>query len=186
MLDDVVLRCQSGDKRAFFELFRLYGGMIQKISIRMTHDAEWQRDIFQDVVEQVIDNIKSFRGECKFSTWLYRITVNAALRFLQREGRYTSMAPLDEAASEYGAQEEGILNRLEQKEMFSHTMKVLMSLPTRYKSILSLFYFADRPIEEIAKLTGKSEGAVKALLWKGRRHIIRKLKQQGLLKAHEM
>ena len=183
MLDDVVRRCQDGERSAFQELFRLHGGMIQKVSIRMTRNAEWQRDIFQEVVQQVIDNIAGFRGECKFTTWLYRITVNAALRFLQREGNYKNMTPFEETIEALDAGDDGALDLTAKNEMFGHTMGALMTLPGEYRNILSLFYFAERTIEEIAEATGKSGGAVKAILWKGRRAIIKKLNKQGLMKA---
>jgi RNA polymerase sigma-70 factor, ECF subfamily len=181
MLDDVVCRCQKGEEGAFHELFRLHGGMIQKITMRMTRNAEWQSDIFQDVVEQVIENISSFRGECAFSTWLYRVTVNAALGFLQKEGNYKNILPFDDETTLPAARENGGPS-LERREMFTHAVQALMTLPQENKDILSLFYFADRPVEEIARLTGKSDGAIKAILWKGRRAIIKYLKKQGLLK----
>jgi RNA polymerase sigma-70 factor (ECF subfamily) len=139
MIDDIVRRCQKGDERAFHELFHLHGGMIQKIALRMTRNTEWRRDIFQDVVEQVINNIAKFRGECKFTTWLYRITVNAALRFLQREGTYKNMLSVeDEAVLDHTAREGGALSHVERKEMFGHIMAALMVLPREYKDVLSL------------------------------------------------
>jgi RNA polymerase sigma-70 factor, ECF subfamily len=183
MVDEVVRRCQEGDRSAFQELFRLHGGMIQKISIRMTRNQEWQRDIFQEVVRQVIDNIKSFRGECKFTTWLYRITVNAAVLFLKREGTYKNMTPIEDEILDRGNGGDGALGWVAKKEMFGHAMEAIMTLPHENRNIVSLFYFAERSIEEISELTGKSGGAIKAVLWKSRRAIIKKLKQQGLMKV---
>jgi RNA polymerase sigma-70 factor, ECF subfamily len=179
MVDDLVGRCQQGDRRAFQELFRLHGGMIQKISFRMTHNQEWQRDIFQEVVRQVIDNIESFRGECKFTTWLYRITVNAALRFLQNEGVYKNMAPFDEETAR-PANGKSALDGTAENEEFGRVMKVFSTLPGEYRNVLSLFYFAEKSVEEIAEQLGKSGGAVKAVLWKGRRAIVKELRKQGL------
>jgi RNA polymerase sigma-70 factor (ECF subfamily) len=189
MLDDIVRRCREGETRAFRELFLLHGGMIQKISFRMTRNPEWQRDIFQEVVQQVIGGIGSFRGECKFTTWLYRITVNAALRFLQKEGIYKNMVPFDETAVPHAASGEGVLDSLERREMFLQIRNTLMTLPAGYRKVLSLFYFADMTIDEITGLTGKSNGAIKAMLWKGRRAMAKKLKKRkdrpaGVL--HEM
>jgi RNA polymerase sigma factor (sigma-70 family) len=183
MIDEVVRRCQSGERSAFYELFRLHGGMIQKIAIRMTRNTEWQKDIFQDVVTQVFEKIEGFRGECKFTTWLYRITVNAALRFLQREEGPKKELLFDETIGCPENPGGGALGLLERKEALFSTTRVLSALPREQGEILSLFYFAEQSVEEIARQTGKSEGAVKAVLWKGRRAIVTTLKKQGLLKV---
>jgi RNA polymerase sigma factor (sigma-70 family) len=182
MSDELVRRCQNGDRKAFLELFKLHGEMIQKISIRMTRNAEWQRDIFQDVVRQVIGSIRGFRGECKFTTWLYRITVNASLRFLQKENNYKNMLPIDFVEDNHAFQENGIHNQIERNETVGCIMSILIKMPAENRNILSLFYFAERTIEEIANSTGKSEGAIKAVLWKGRQTIIKNLKKQGFFK----
>jgi RNA polymerase sigma-70 factor (ECF subfamily) len=182
MSDELVRRCQNGDGKAFQELFRLHGDMIQKISMRMTRNADWQRDIFQDVVRQVIGSIRDFRGECKFTTWLYRITVNASLRFLQKENGYKNMLPIDIVEETHAFGDNGIHNQLERDEMVGHIMSILIKMPAENQNIISLFYFAERTIEEIANSTGKSEGAIKAVLWKGRKSIIKNLKKQGVFK----
>jgi RNA polymerase sigma factor (sigma-70 family) len=183
MIDDVVSRCQKGEDQAFFELFHIHGEMIQKIIFRITRNTEWQRDIFQDVAEQIIENIATFRGECKFTTWLYRITVNSALLFLKRENKYKNMIPFDETTIPDGLLEESELGRIHRKKIFDETIRALNTLSADYKEILSLFYCAERSIGEISELIGKSNGAVKAVLWKGRRAIIKKLKTQGLMKV---
>lgn len=182
MSDELVRRCQNGDKKAFQELFKCHGEMIQKISMRMTRNCEWQRDIFQDVVRQVIGSINDFRGECKFTTWLYRITVNASIRFLQKEKTYKNMLPIDIIEDSHVFQENGILRQVERDETVGHIMSVLIKMPAENRNIISLFYFAERSIEEIASSVGKSEGTVKKALWKGRQEIIKNLKKQGLFK----
>ena len=176
MVDELVRRCQAGEENAINELFRLHGTMIHNISFRMTRNPEWQLDIFQEVVRKVIDNIGSFKGESKFTTWLYRITVNEALRFVQKERMCKNQVSLDETAPSHASKEEGALSVIERKELFTHIMNALSKLPEEYRKTLSLFYFADRTIEEIAEVMGKSKGAIKAILWKGRRAIVKKVK----------
>jgi DNA-directed RNA polymerase specialized sigma24 family protein len=56
----------------------------------------------------------------------------------------------------------------------------MKQLQKEYRDILSLFYFGEQSIEEIAKVTGKSNGAIKAVLWKGRLAIVKNLKKQGV------
>ena len=83
-MDELVRRCKDGDREAFHDLFKAYGKMIQRISLRMTRKPEYLADIFQEVVARVIHGIGKFREDSQFGTWIYRITVNVNLDFLAR------------------------------------------------------------------------------------------------------
>jgi RNA polymerase sigma factor (sigma-70 family) len=180
MVDELVRRCQEGDETAFMELFRAYGSMIQKVTFKITRRQEWQRDIYQDVVSRVIENINTFRGDCKFTSWLYRITVNCAFAAISKEIPYQKMDHV-ETSDEYPVEELPDANDLfEGKERFGRIINIIRQFHRDCREIFSLFYFGEQSVEEIAMATGKSNGAVKAVLWKGRRAIVKELKKQGV------
>ena len=182
MLEEVVRRCQQGEKDAFRDLFRIHGDMVQNIAFRMTRNSELQREIFQQVATRVIENIGAFRGACRFSTWLYRVTVNEALKVLEKERAGAGEIEFEDSVNQSGDDGSEGTDAMERREMFIHTKKAIMQLPKNHQEIFSLFYFADMSIEEIMQQTTKSKASIKAVLFKGRCRIVQHLRKQGLLK----
>lgn len=180
MLDELIRQCQVGDQKAFVELFRIHGSMIQKIAFKITRRQEWQRDIYHDVVTRVIENIKSFRGNCKFTTWLYRISVNCAFAMISKEIPYQKMSHAETSDAYPVEKLPDAQNIFEQRERFSRILYVIRRFNDDNRTVMAMFYFGELSVEEIAIATGKSNGAVKAVLWKGRRTIVKELKKQGV------
>lgn len=75
----LVARCKEGDSQAFRELFRAHRQEVARLAFRMTGSSADLEDLVQEVFLQVHRSIGDFRGEARFSTWLYRLTVNVVL-----------------------------------------------------------------------------------------------------------
>jgi RNA polymerase sigma-70 factor (ECF subfamily) len=82
----LVARASEGDVEAFTKLVRAHSSLVYRVALRMLGD-EHAQDASQEVWIRVWRNIRSFRGESAFSTWLYRITMNTCLSLRQREAR---------------------------------------------------------------------------------------------------
>jgi len=80
----LVQRAQRGDQEAFATLFHLHKKRVYSVCLQMTKDVADAEDLTQEAFLQVFRNVKSFRGESAFSTWLYRIAVNTVLMKLRR------------------------------------------------------------------------------------------------------
>jgi RNA polymerase sigma-70 factor (ECF subfamily) len=80
----VIERAQAGDATAFRELFVQHRGDVTRLVFRVLGQSPDVEDVVQDVFIHVYRSIGSFRGESKFSTWLYRLTVNVARMHLRR------------------------------------------------------------------------------------------------------
>ena len=76
---ELVARCKEGDRRAFRELFRLHRSDVARLVQRMLGRTSDVEDVVQEVFLQVHRSIGDFRGQARFSTWLYRVTVNVVL-----------------------------------------------------------------------------------------------------------
>ena len=83
----LVLQSQSGDPAAFAELIRKHQRMIHSLTYRMTGSLADAEDLAQETFIHAYRQIGSYRGAAKFSTWLYRIAINACLTWRQRETR---------------------------------------------------------------------------------------------------
>jgi RNA polymerase sigma-70 factor, ECF subfamily len=79
-------RAAQGDVEAFTKLVRAHSSLVYRVALRMLGHED-AKDASQEVWIRVWKNIQSFRGESSFSTWLYRITINTCLSFLQKESR---------------------------------------------------------------------------------------------------
>jgi len=88
------------------------------VAARLTRNPQLQEDIFQEVVMRVIRKISEFRGNCKFSTWVSRITVNVTFSMLSREGVHKNALGLDEVAEQLSGGNMGIEDTIDQKRMF--------------------------------------------------------------------
>ncbi len=77
--DDLVQRCQAGDTLAFRELFRGHREDVARLVKRMLGPTDELEDVVQEVFCQVYRSLRDFRGQARFSTWLYRVTVNVVL-----------------------------------------------------------------------------------------------------------
>jgi RNA polymerase sigma-70 factor, ECF subfamily len=183
--ESLVERCKNGDRQAFCELFRVYGGMIQKIAYRITRDGEAAKDIFQDVVKSVIDNINAFKEKSAVSTWLFRITANKALNHLKRNRNFRSLDDADDKRELPQPEGRGQLETLAQREFYGFVMDAFGLLPEKEREILSLYYFAEWSVQEMADSTGRSQGTIKAILFQGRRKIVKQLRKRGVFNDYE-
>ncbi len=93
----LVTRCQTGDARAFRELFRLHRDAVARLVQRMTGPSADLPDLVQEVFLQVHRSLGDFRGEARFSTWLYRLTGNVLL--MHRRAAKSRPTLVDEADS---------------------------------------------------------------------------------------
>jgi RNA polymerase sigma-70 factor (ECF subfamily) len=173
---DLVRRCREGEVAAFQALFLRHGDMMQVIAARMAPDEHMRKDIFQEAAKLVMLRFGTFNGKSALSTWLYRVTVNTALKLIRKEKRYVASAEPDSMAAAGNP-----ATALERKDMVNHLLNELARLPKRQKECASMFYFADMSVAEIAIGLSMNEGAVKAALFKARRSITQTLHRTGVI-----
>lgn len=138
----------------------VYQKQVYRIVRRILINPEETDDVVQEVFIKVWSKLDEFRAESRLSTWLYRIAVNEALSHLRKKRR---VKWLDLGESErYLSQQlaENIspeLSDVERKLQFA-----LLSLPERQRTVFQLRYHDEMPYQEMSKLLGVTEGALKA------------------------
>src|ERR1700730_17276300 len=85
--EDLLIRLQSGDERGLGDLASTYSSKIYQLAFRYLRNKEDAEEITQDVLYKVYRNVSAFRGDAALSSWIYRITFNAAMSRL-RTARY--------------------------------------------------------------------------------------------------
>jgi len=178
----LVKRAKSGDGSAFGELMKRYQGKIYRLARRMTETDEDAEDVVQEAFVKAFRSLKGFKEKSRFSTWLYRITVNLALMKLRR--RKPEVVSLDQPiATEEGKMQREIedettdpLRQLLDRESAKVLDAAIEALPPAYRAVFILRHAEGLSTEETARILGISVPAVKSRL-----HRTRLMLQQKLL-----
>lgn len=170
--DDLVARAQSGDQKAFRELYRQHAGRVYALCLRLTGNASDADERTQDVFVRLWDKLRSFRGESAFSSWLHRLTVNVVLNERRTTGRREQRVMI---AEDPGALER---NRGSSMEGLSIDLeRAIADLPDGAREVFVLYDIEGYAHAEIAGMTGIAEGTSKAQLFRARRLLREKLER---------
>jgi RNA polymerase sigma-70 factor, ECF subfamily len=175
----LIRRLQQRDEKAFEEVVRLYQHKVFNLVYRMLGNREEAEDVAQEVFVTVFKSIDSFRGEAKFSTWLYRIAANHCKNRMKYLGRrsYKATGELDEAAErEIQASPNGAMRPhvdgpdavLEGLQLERMVQDGIASLEEEHRSLIVLRDVEDLSYEEIGSITGLADGTVKSRLHRAR------------------
>jgi RNA polymerase sigma-70 factor, ECF subfamily len=157
----LVREFQSGQTMAFDRLYDRYSTYVYNTCVSMLGDADDARDAMQDTFVQVYRSLPKFLGQSKFSTWVYRITVNKCLDALRRRPRYEVSDSLEIAQRDGEPADDGILE--------AEVRSVILRLPEEYRALLVLCYFQQLSYQEIAEAVGCSVDQVRMKLHRARK-----------------
>ncbi|MBI3327328.1 MAG: sigma-70 family RNA polymerase sigma factor [Nitrospinae bacterium] len=169
---DAVARCRSGEWEAFADLMLKYQTRVLTLAIRMLGSPSEAEDIAQDIFAKVFLSLQEFRGAARFSTWLYRITVNHCLNHMRSRARQrqslvaTEPKDLAEASPTSNPQW-----RLEQKERWAVVQAKLQALSPEHRMIIILRDIEGLAYEEIAEVLQLESGTVKSRLHRARMEL---------------
>ncbi|GAA4316187.1 RNA polymerase sigma factor [Pontixanthobacter gangjinensis] len=161
----------EGDTHAFEELIDRYQDFVFTIAVRILKVREEAEEIAQDSFIKAYDSLNSFRGDSKFSTWLYRIVYHKSLDRLKKNNRQRTYEINEEITDESLDHIENGLEYLLSEERSRLIKKCIDSLPEEDAAIISLFYFEEQTVKEVAKVTGLSEDNIKIKLYRSRKKL---------------
>ncbi|MDR1517572.1 MAG: RNA polymerase sigma factor [Dysgonamonadaceae bacterium] len=172
----------SGNTSAFTYFVEAYQDMAITIAYRVCGNMQDAEDVVQDSFVKAYRNLHAFRGESKFSSWLYRIVYNTATSFTHAK-MWQSDADLskaDENPSDFDTE-----RQLETAETAGLVNDTLRRMPPGEALLLTLYYLDDNPVKEIAKITGLNETNVKVKLFRARK-LFRELLPKELITASKL
>ncbi len=180
---ELIAAAQSGDREAFDELVRRTFVDTFTLARRLTGNEEDARDVVQDAYLRAWRAIGKFRGEAQFSTWLYRITANAAATHTRKRKRHATESlevvaePVDTHAE---AQPEA---STESADSLQRIAAALDELPPKLRSLVVLKDVYGLPHDAIAEELGISVPAAKVRLHRARKKLRDRLYEEGV-EAH--
>jgi RNA polymerase sigma-70 factor (ECF subfamily) len=172
MVEDLLIKFQSGDDGAFDEIVRTYLSMVVNLAFRFTGNQEDAEDLAQDIFVKVWNKASSFKGDASLKTWIYRITVNESLNFV-RKRKIASFVDAIETALSF--QSDDTDTKLYQSEEKNFVRKAIRSLPRKQRIAITLRTFKNLPYEEIASIMKLSVSSVESLLFRAKKNLKKKL-----------
>ena len=176
----LIQRAQAGDRDALSALVQGQQTYVYSIAMSIMHNPADAADMTQESFVRLLRSIGTYRGETKFTTWLYRLVTNICLDGLRRRGR--PVESLDESAgsdegqsaSERLADDDRWTNPQEEVELRESATEVrlaLEQLPPAQRLALTLHYFQDTRYEDIAEIMGLPLNTVKSHIRRGKERL---------------
>ena len=160
----------DGQPARFAYFVTEYKDLAFSIAIRILENQQDAEEAVQDAFVQAFRRIKDFRGESKFSSWLYRIVMNHSLTRVKKRKR-TILYEEIELAEDRIEEVESSYNGLTKQDQTKYINQALQRMAPEDRIILTLYYLEEQPLSEIAVITGISKDNIKMKLHRARRKM---------------
>jgi RNA polymerase sigma-70 factor, ECF subfamily len=176
---DVVKACLAGNADAYATLVERYGGRVFNIALRITGEADAANDCAQEAFIRAYRALHQYDPALPFGPWLYRITTNASLNYVQRwHAHQTAVDELPETPEE---PEQGPEATAVRREEVAEVVAAMAELPAAYRAALTLRHMQQLSYQEVADVLGIPLGTVKTHLHRARAAL--KVRLAARLKA---
>ncbi|MFC6859298.1 RNA polymerase sigma factor [Zunongwangia atlantica] len=176
----------GGDKQLFSVLVDRYKKLVFTLCLRLLKNREEAEEVAQDSFVKIYKSLNKFKGEAKFSTWVYRVTYNNCLDFLKAKKRKFQELSVDAYDGFEIEDLDNAITVLEEKERKSAILSCINSLNEDDAFLLTLHYYEDQSVKEIAEIMNLSVANVKVKLYRSRKQLAvilkRRLSNDMLLK----
>ena len=179
----LVQRAQAGDREALSELVQSQQTYVYSIAMSLMHNPADAADMTQEAFVRLMRSLGTYRGETKFTTWLYRLVTNICLDGLRRRGRpiesldapaSTSAGDDAQTAGERLADSDRWTQPEEEislRESADEVRSAIEALPPAQRLALTLHYFEDQRYEDIAETMGLPLNTVKSHIRRGKERL---------------
>jgi len=176
---EAITQCQQGDTEAFGRLVEHRRNWVFGHVFRWVGQKEKAEELSQEIFVKAFSQIRSFRGQSSFSTWLFQIMKNHCRDFWRsKEYRQSLTGSLDEIQRQPALSPEAESNALRQEEQMKMKL-ALATLPEIYREALSLRYFSELSYEEMAQTLEKKVSSLKMRVARGLDLLRKKLRDES-------
>lgn len=165
---ELIAGCRRGERASHFALYSKYAGKVYGLARRFLGDEQHAEDVTQEVFLRVFRKLADFRGDARFSTWLFRITVNSCKnkrRSLDRDGRFDSGRFFQDRRDEEEPPEEVLSDRA----LGDQIDLALAALGEEQRTVLLLKARGELSYREIGDMFGQSESQIRGKLYRARK-----------------
>ena len=171
----LIRAAQEGDQDAFGQLVRAYDKSVLRLAMNLLRSPEDAQDVYQEAFLRVYRNLKSFRFDCSFHTWLYRIVTNLCLDHMRkrkvRREESSQVEGLDGPVDRMDTFQESRADGDPQRSLFSGELrqginKALSELTARERMVFELRHYQGMKLRDIGETLGTTEEAAKNCLFR--------------------
>ncbi|HEV3413284.1 MAG TPA: sigma-70 family RNA polymerase sigma factor [Puia sp.] len=184
---EIIKRVLGGEQALFSQLVQRYQQYVFTLVFRFTDNREDAEEISQDVFVKAYRSLADFRGEAKFSTWLYTIVRTSCITFLRKKRLVTSSLDNERTFLQVESKESGFTaNAIEQKSKHAMVNAAIRLLSPDDTQILTLFYKGEQTLEEIGRIMGLDPNTVKVKLHRARNRLKEKMEKHFSYAVREL
>jgi RNA polymerase sigma-70 factor, ECF subfamily len=170
---------RKGAAGDFTALVRRHGNKAFTLALRIVHDRRIAEEVVQDAFLKAYRGLSGFRGDCAFTTWLYRIVYTTSLSRARTEQNRVASTDVESVGPELSIdQSPSVHLQLETKELHSALLREIEGLPAQWRAVVTLFYMEERTYEEITSITSLPMGTVKTYLFRARTQLKERLSRR--------
>jgi len=163
--ETLVRRAKRGDTRAFAELVHRHQSSVYGLAYRFMGEAASAEDMAQEAFLKGFRLLKGFRGDCRFSTWMYRVTSSVCLTELARRRKRGEVALDGHVDRGYNDDSAEIADRR------AIVRRCVEELPERYATIVTMYYLQQLPYDESAAAMQIPTGTLKTWMFRARNQL---------------
>ena len=177
--DDQILidAIENGDTKAYAQLVNRYKDLVYTLAIRMLKHREEAEEVSQDTFIKVFKSLGKFKGDSKFSTWIYKVTYNTCLDRIKKNKKHYNDVAIDEYTFNKLDSIDNALDNLIKEEKSTLIRQCIDKLPEHSSALLTLFYFEELSLDEISKIINIEANTVKVKLFRARKKLAMILEQ---------
>lgn len=175
---DYIQRILAGETNLFSFFIERYSRPIHALIIQIIQNREDAEELTQDCFVKAFKKLDTFKGDCSFSTWLYRIAYNTAVS-ATRKKKLLFSAP-DEQALENISDEamDMLLEKEDDEKMLQKLEPAIDCLDTEEKALITLYYLEEKSIAEVSSIVGLTTDNVKVKLFRIRKKLYTLIKSK--------
>jgi len=176
--NEIISRVLQGQQNAYAELVNRYQGYVFTLVLRMIKSREDAEEVAQDVFVKAYRSLADFRGESKFTTWLYTIANTTSITFLRKKKLDVHSLDNEKVFEVADSKDSGFrANLVEQKSRVNMVNEAIAMLSPDDAEIITLFYKAEQTLEEISRILRLETNTVKVRLHRARTRLKEKMEK---------
>jgi RNA polymerase sigma-70 factor (ECF subfamily) len=158
--EQIILRCKRGDRKAQYEIYKLYAKAMYNVCLRITGDTLEAEDVLQEAFLIAFEKIETYRNEAAFGAWLKKIVVNAALNQVRKRRFQFSDIDSNEDYEDESPHEASATEEMNYQA--EQIRKAVAQLPDGFRIVFSLYLLEGYDHQEIAEILGISVSTSKS------------------------
>ena len=176
--NEIISRVLKGEQNAYAELVNRYQAYVFTLVLRMIKSREDAEEVAQDVFIKAYRSLADFRGESKFSTWLYTIANTTSITFLRKKKLDVHSLDNEKVFEVADSRDSGLrANMVEQKSRVNMVNEAIAMLSPDDAEIITLFYKAEQNLEEISRILRLETNTAKVRLHRARTRLKEKMEK---------